>query len=298
MSRAVLANLVVLCHRPGEAPLDLQAPLDIPIDEIACRHPSRVIVIHHNPTPARCSPVDAAVAITTFGAGPSRFGVEQIVIRSACADASLPSIVRRLALGGVPTSIWRTDDVARTGGVASLMTMARQLVYDSRMWSDFRRGLTALRPVLETAHAPHIADVSWQRISAARTAIAHAVESNDLNRDELRTGSVRYRRGDAASAWLLAGWMATASEPDGGGLDVEEDDRQSEMMIVTTGRLRVTVTEHAATATIEEGGRPFTVPSPPRSEAEAIAVALQSFDRATALRGAIDALLRRFATAR
>src|SRR5579872_6758709 len=133
VSRALLANLIVVCHRPREASVDLAGPCDIPVEEVARRHPSRVIVLYHDPDETRrCPPVEAGVSVLTFGTAAMRFGVEQIAVRSACAEVSLPSIVRRLTRGGVPTSVWWTDDLSRTRPIEALVAMGRQLVYDSR----------------------------------------------------------------------------------------------------------------------------------------------------------------------
>src|SRR2546423_374179 len=74
----------------------------------------------------------AHVGVLAFGPPDARYGVERIVIRSACSDAALPSIVRRLMLGDVPTSVWWTDDLSGTRPLGPLVTMGRQLLYDSR----------------------------------------------------------------------------------------------------------------------------------------------------------------------
>ena len=129
VARAALSNLVVFCHRPNGASVDLAEPLDVPIEEVAGRHPSRIIVLHHDhqqTTPG--APFAASVGVLTFGPAQSRYGVEQIAVRPLCGEASLPSIVRRLALGGLPTSVWWTDDFSDDRPLDALATMGRQLV--------------------------------------------------------------------------------------------------------------------------------------------------------------------------
>ena len=99
--RALMANLVIFRERPAGERIDLSAPIDdVPVDEVSRLHPSRVILLHHarGAREAR-SPIAAAIGAFTFGPPRARYGVEQIALRSTCAEASLPSIVRRLTLG-------------------------------------------------------------------------------------------------------------------------------------------------------------------------------------------------------
>ena len=93
--------------------------------------PSRVILLCHGATADLRSPFGATITIVLYGTPPMRFGVEMIAVRSVCAEASLPSIVRSLTLGDVPTSIWWTEDFSRTTPLQSLVSMGRQLVYDA-----------------------------------------------------------------------------------------------------------------------------------------------------------------------
>src|SRR5262249_45601469 len=154
----------------------LAAPIeDLPIEDVAERHPSRVIVLHHGGQPDPCGPVAARISVVVFGAPPARFGVEQIAIRSTCADASLPSIVRRLARGDLPTSIWWTDDFSQATPVQALASVGRQFVYDSRRWRDVRRGMVALAPIVSQPNGPDVADLNWRRLTPLRQAVAQAV---------------------------------------------------------------------------------------------------------------------------
>ena len=95
-------------------------------------------------------------------------GVEQIVIKSACSEAALPSVIRALMLGDVPTSIWWTEDLSGTRPVAPLVIMGRQLLYDSRCWRDVGRAVLALAPLLEDPFGPDLADVNWRRLQPVR----------------------------------------------------------------------------------------------------------------------------------
>ena len=48
VARALMANLVVYSDRPATARVDLNQPIEgVPLDDVAERHPSRLIVLHH-----------------------------------------------------------------------------------------------------------------------------------------------------------------------------------------------------------------------------------------------------------
>src|SRR5687767_5759732 len=50
VSRAVMSNLVVYCRCPADREVDLASPLArIPVESVARDHPSRVILLHHDP---------------------------------------------------------------------------------------------------------------------------------------------------------------------------------------------------------------------------------------------------------
>jgi hypothetical protein len=237
VSRAVMSNLVVFCRAAAADDVDLASPPEgVPIDDVARDHPARVILLYHDPdapeeNATRETPLAAAVGVLTFGPLDARYGVEQIVLRTACSEAALPSIVRRLMLGDVPTSVWWTDDLSRTHPVAPLVTMGRQLLYDSRRWRDVPAGVRALAPLLADRFGPDLADVNWRRLLPVRQALVHAVGSSDTaKRQRLTSVRIHHRHGEAALAWLFAGWLQHVCGPPDGGrvlLDAPESIRPS-----------------------------------------------------------------------
>ena len=302
VSRAILANLVVVSHRPKDVAVDpAQPPLDVPVAQVVEHHPSRVIVLYHDSTAGlNCAPLTASVGILTFGAAPFRFGVERIVVQSACTEASLPSIVRRLTLGGVPTSVWWTDDLARVPPVGALISMGRQLVYDSRRWSDVRSALRALAPMVEGTHRLDLADANWHRFSAVRQTLVHAIETNaGMNWQEGGDVRIRHRSGESALAWLCAGWLETGPA---GSVDlaaqIEEDTHQLELLKISAGSLTLTLTAHAAVVHPARTAPPMVVAVPRRTEADWIASELGSLEQNRPLLDSLRILCHRVATSR
>src|SRR5206468_9840750 len=68
VARALMANLVVFRDCPATDHVDLGAPVEaVPVDEVARRHPSRVILLHHGGHRGLCSPLGATITVLVFG---------------------------------------------------------------------------------------------------------------------------------------------------------------------------------------------------------------------------------------
>src|SRR6476469_3683072 len=73
-TRAMMSNLVVFRNCPQGEEVDLDACVEeVPIEGVARRHPSRVIVLVHRDDPRRLqAPVAASITIRVFGSGETR----------------------------------------------------------------------------------------------------------------------------------------------------------------------------------------------------------------------------------
>ena len=131
-----------------------------------------------------------------------------VAVDAVCAETSVPSIVRRLARGDVPTTVWWTADLSRTQPPDAMVETARQFLYDSAAWEDARRGARAATAILALPRAPDLADLNWQRLAALRAAIVHGLE-NEPRATSLQPAGVtiRHHAGERAAAWLVAGWL-------------------------------------------------------------------------------------------
>jgi glucose-6-phosphate dehydrogenase assembly protein OpcA len=301
IARAVMSNLVVFRDRIASPDAAVEAVMaDLPLDEVVARHPSRLIVLEHEhgrATPD--APFAAGVGIATFGPPSARYGVEQIVVRSACAEASLPSIVRRLARGDLPTSVWWTEDLAEVPPLEALVTMGRQLVYDSRDWRDVRAALHVLEPLI-TRHRIDLADVNWRRLAPLRRALEHA--ATDSQAPLVASGArvrIAHHREEAALAWLCAGAMMVFAK--GAPLapaQVEASDARDAWLVVTieTASERATVSLSGAGASMERGrAAPLNVAMAVESEADAVAAELRLLSQDKELHAALAALVQLFA---
>lgn len=315
VSRAVMSNLVVYCRCPADQNVDLGVPpADIPVEDVARQHPARVILLHHDLDAPDQLTLAAHVGVLLFGPPAARYGVEQIVIRSACSEAALPSIVRPLMLGDVPTTVWWTEDLSRTRPLTPLVTMGRQLVYDSRRWRDVRLAVNALSPLLSDRFGPDLADANWRRLTPVRQALIHAIGSGDaVKRPMFGSVRIRHQAGESALAWLLAGWLesvgsqglhqdAVSNEqirraPDPTiELAVTEDPAlRDDVLAASFGDdLQLRLGAHQVTVEDALGPAPFTVSIPHEEGAQAIAAELRLLTHDQAFHATLGALARRF----
>jgi glucose-6-phosphate dehydrogenase assembly protein OpcA len=296
VSRAVMSNLLVFCRCPAGADVDLaESPHGLPIDDVAAHHPARIILLHHDPDACDThAEIAAQVGVLVFGSSDARYGVEQIAIRSACPEDALPSIVRRLTLGDVPTTVWWTEDFTGTRPLAALVTMGRQLVYDSRRSSDFRQAVLALAPLLAGTPALDLADVNWRRLLPVRRGILHALGT--ANCDGVESIRIRHQPHEAALAWLLAGWVQShlAHLFSNARIAVDQDALPAGELLTASFdealRLRAGVTRVA----VETAAGPFSLPIPLESEAAVIVSELHNLAHDAVLHSTLATLIQRF----
>ena len=298
VSRAAMSNLVVFCRCPAETTIDLALPPEgLPLEEVARQHPARVIVLRHDPDVAAGAPAtlsDARVGVMTFGPHDARYGVEEIVIRSACAEAALPSIVRPLLLGDLPTTIWWAEDFSATRPLASLVTLGRQLLYDSRRWRDVRSAALALAPLaadrlrsgsrgrqLAAADTPSTGARACDRVERSRRSAANHHSNRPSSRGRrARLASCRLARGARSIPPSRSRKIRSATDDI---LTLSFDDGLE---------LRLGVTS----VTVEDprGPAPFAAAIPQESESEAIAAELRVLTHDASFHAALAALARRF----
>jgi hypothetical protein len=304
IARAVMSNLVVVRDR---ADVDADGidgvTAGLPLDDVVARHPSRLIVVEHDPGRANpAAPFAAAIGVLAFGPPHARYGIEEIVVRSACAEASLPSIVSGLIRGDLPTSVWWTADLGRRPPLDAFVAVGRQLIYDSRDWRDVPAAVRALAPLV-AEHRIDLADVNWRRLAPLRRAIAHGT-TGDSPASVLADGPVRIEYGpsQAALGWLLAGWVLSLTANAGsaaGPPEVTASSTPNTVVSITFGPRGVqrtaTLTVCSVVATRGEGsGAPLTVGIPIESDADAVAAELRTLSRDIDLQSTLAALVRLF----
>ncbi|MQA28292.1 MAG: hypothetical protein GEU82_00425 [Luteitalea sp.] len=290
VSRALMSNLVIVRHGarpPDDEVVHLEAESNIV--RIAERHPARIIVLNYSPDAGRaCAPRQATIGVLTFGAGAVRYGVEVIAVDEVCAEASVPSIVRRLTRGDVPTTVWWTADLSRARPPDPMVETGRQFLYDSTGWAEVRLGAARATAILALPHAPDLADLNWQRLAPLRSAIVHGL------RNELGAGApvqngvmIRHRAGEPAAGWLLGAWLRRAlrwtSFP-----SIEASSNDDEVVTVTLAGERWEMTARMNSQRVLVAGTgeppPFSIPVPRQTVADEVISELRSLGRDMHLR--------------
>jgi glucose-6-phosphate dehydrogenase assembly protein OpcA len=290
IARAVMSNLIVVRAPSGERRGLMDLAADLPLDDVVSRHPSRTIVLEHCHRDLPNAPFTAGVGIVTFGPPTARYGVEQIVVRSACPESSLLSILRRVVRGDVPTTVWWTEDLSAGAPFDPLLTIGRQLLYDSRRWKDVGRGLAVVRPLVDDRRVD-LADLNWRRLAPMRRALVHVRGPLAAVAWRGATVNVRHATGEAAIAALLAGWLRGERRADPIRVDVEPLPKSDGEIIltVTVGDLTATHTPRGVDVAPASAPR-FVVAAPKESDADAIAAELRSLSPDRALLSALRAL--------
>jgi glucose-6-phosphate dehydrogenase assembly protein OpcA len=231
----------------------------------------------------------------TYGPVGARYGVEQIAVRSACTDESLPSLIRGLVRGELPISVWWAEDLSRVPPLASIVEMGRQFVYDSRQWDDVRGGVLAL----ERWRHLDLADVNWRRLATIRRAVILAAAAAQI---EWTPNDVRiaHRPEHRSLAWLLAGWLASRLEWPGGSLPRVDEVQTGEAVVVSIGQDvdEMFIRADGRQVVVQHASRPpSSVGIPHEGEADAVAAELHTLSHDARLHDALSALQRHFSAA-
>jgi glucose-6-phosphate dehydrogenase assembly protein OpcA len=292
VTRAIMSNLVVFCESGPTEPEDLTA-LAAPIADVVRLHPSRVIVLLHTRSAfAQRSLGSAAVSILTFGSERQRYAVEQIVVRSTCAAQSLPSIVRRLAMGDLPTSVWWTEDLSGIPPLDPLVTIGRQFVYDSREWRHVGTGMATVAGILGRPHTPDLVDLNWRRLWPMRHALFHCSGTGGVLDTAAADIQVRHGTGGAALAWLLVGWLSSQANPGwrAARFSVSETKQEADILEISIGeRVTATMNEHHVAVTQTPDVPPFLVAVRQETHADGFAAELRTLGRDVELINAVRA---------
>jgi glucose-6-phosphate dehydrogenase assembly protein OpcA len=311
IARAVMTNLVVFRLRgraaegrpegaPRDSRTDAASETGEPLDAVLARHPSRALIIEHVPgNSSGGGPVGAGVGVLICGPPAARYGVEAVLVQSPCAEASLPSVVRRFVRGDLPTSIWWTEDLSTVPPLTPLLRMGRQLIYDSRRWRQLDAGIRIVAN-LAADRLVDLADLNWRRLAPLREVLVHAARFADtrtINADLVR---IEHHPAEEPLAWLLAGWLAAKLEWPASALPtVRAVDRTNEILTVTVGTetpplLEACLNAHRSCVTVP-GRPPMVLPTIRESEADAVAAELRILACETELHDTIATLATRFA---
>jgi glucose-6-phosphate dehydrogenase assembly protein OpcA len=280
VSRALMSNLIIVTGGAGSAE-DAEHEAEQLLSSVARRHPARVVILDHRCTSHAREPQSVRVGLLTIGPPDHRYGIEIISVAVACLDESLPSILRAITCGDVPTTIWLTGDLSVATPAMPLIEISRQMIYDSGRWKDLPRGFQGVAGLLDAAHPAAPVDLAWRRLAPLRRAVATALEPLRYSqRPRPEQTTITAAAGREPEAWLLWGWLriklgwSTTAAPaivlnDSQGLEIQfkGTDWSAE---VAQSSLVSTEALSSSIVVRDTAGRTLEVPPSPETLAEAL----------------------------
>jgi glucose-6-phosphate dehydrogenase assembly protein OpcA len=215
-----MSNLIIWSPTAEEA---RQLPQEIAL--IVHEHPARVLLLVGEGA-ASGNGIEASVsAFCTLGENRRRICSEHVTLSAAPGMAGrLPSVVRPLLIGDLPTSFWWTShEPPPKGGPLffELAEMAGQVIYESQGWLDpIRHMIATANWAAREGTTQILADLEWRRLKTWRRLISQALDPAVAPGALESITHVRLEHGPHALAksWMLVGWLASKLgwKPEGG----------------------------------------------------------------------------------
>lgn len=211
VTRACMSNLIIVCTGAHEANGIVQE-----IGGIVQLHPARVLLLTAGATDLVADLEAYVSAQCHLSANGQQICSEHVAVSAhQNATGRLPSVVRSLVVGDVPTSLWwATSEAPPRGGALfeELAEMADQVIYDSSACADAAGGLAATAQWAATRQVGLvIADLAWRRLEPWRRLISQSLDPLIAPGalDSIRRVVVDYAPRGVPQALYLVGWLST-----------------------------------------------------------------------------------------
>lgn len=208
-ARALMGNLVVVCRHESE-----KADVLAEVATIVAHYPARVLVLVADAgSPSEELKAWVTIYRRTRGAAPQVCGEGVTIQAGGPAIPRLPSMVRSLVLGDLPTALWwATPEAPPLAGdlFVELADLADQVIYDSFAWMDPLRQLVLTATWVGGSGRPVASDLAWRRPKLWRRIVAQSLDPQLAPGALEAITEVHMAHGPHAltQAWLLAGWLA------------------------------------------------------------------------------------------
>lgn len=210
VTRACMSNLIAVCRTGDES-----AVIANEIPAIVARHPARVFLLLAD-TQAAGVRLDAYVTTHAREVESAPQVVSEHITLEArgAATRRLPSAVRGLLIGDLPTTLWWAIPAAPPLGAdlfAELSELAAQVIYDSLGWPDPPRHMVATANWATGDRVQQaVSDLAWRRLKLWRRMLAQAVDPAVAPGilETVREVTVEHGPHAMTQAWLLTGWFA------------------------------------------------------------------------------------------
>ncbi|OLC34681.1 MAG: hypothetical protein AUH81_11885 [Candidatus Rokubacteria bacterium 13_1_40CM_4_69_5] len=207
--RALMGNLVVVCRHERE-----EAEIAEDLVAIVSQYPSRVLVLVAD-AGNQTSEIKASVRLYGRRRGASwPVCGECVTIRAGGpAIPRLPSVVRAIVQGDLPSALWwATPEAPPLAGelFVQLADLVDQVIYDSFAWTDPLRQLILTASRVGENGRKVMSDLAWRRPKLWRRIIAQSLDPLLAPGALEAMSEVHIEHGPHAltQAWLLTGWLA------------------------------------------------------------------------------------------
>jgi glucose-6-phosphate dehydrogenase assembly protein OpcA len=208
VTRVCMSNLIIFCDASSTARLATE------IGQIVRQHPSRALLLageRDRPD----SNIEARVSAYGHTIGASRQVCSELVNITATGEATrrLPSAVRSLLIGDLPTTLWWASSMPPPLGddlFQELSAMAGQVIYESLGWLDPVHNIVAVADwAARDPGEQLIADLSWRRLKPWRRIISQGLDPTVSPGAQESITEVRMEHGPHGlpQAWLLVSWL-------------------------------------------------------------------------------------------
>ncbi len=217
---ACMSNLVIFCATEEE-----HHRVMAEIGVIVQQHPSRVLVLVGDASD-ESGGVEAYVSASCHLLGGGRKCCSEHVTLAAGGSAlrRLPSMVRSLLIGDLPTDLWWAHNQPPPEGgdlFRDLSDMADQVIYESISWPNPAGGVVT---VANWAASPDIeqsvGDLDWRRLKPWRRILRQTLDPTILPGALESISEITVDHGPhlLPQVWLLVGWLANCLhwQPSGG----------------------------------------------------------------------------------
>lgn len=222
ITRACMSNLVVY-----SSTLEHAAKINDELAVVVQHHPARVLhLIGEANTGGAHIQAQVSAFCSFLGSPSTHVCSEQITLMAAGgAKQRLPSVVRSLLIGDLPTALWWVPhDAPPPAGdelFAELTSMSNQIIYESQGWVEPVRGVVTMAKWAASEQPNQVlADLEWRRLKTWRRVISQALDPAVLPGAFEAITEVRLEHGPHALAktWQLVGWLAAKLgwQPEGG----------------------------------------------------------------------------------
>lgn len=207
--RACMSNLIIYCDNPAEAQMASDE-----IGSIVDIHPARVLLLTGNGQPLDELEAKVSIYYDTLPDGWQVCGERIDIVAAPTSLSRLPSVIRSLLVGDLPTTLWWTSrkPPLEAGDLfINLADQVNQIIYDNVGWHNPAKHVAEMsRWITGQQDSKIFYNLAWRRISNWRKLLSQTLDPMVAEGALAATHTLEIEHGPHAlpMTWLLVGWLA------------------------------------------------------------------------------------------